>query len=57
MVFAGEGKGREGRGGEGREMNEVMAEVAQLGSQETKAINLRSAVSSRCSPYLTSLKT
>lgn len=38
-------------------MNEVMAEIAQLSSQETKAINLRAAASSQTSPYLTSLKT
>lgn len=33
-------------------MNEIMAEIVQLGLQDTKAINLRAAASS--SPYLTS---
>lgn len=31
-----------GGGGGGRETDEVMAEIAQLGSQETKAINFES---------------
>lgn len=45
------------KGRRGREMNEVMAEVAQHSSWETKAINFRAEASSRVSAYLTSLKT
>lgn len=39
------------RGG-GWGVDEVMAEVAQLCSQETKAINLRASAYSRASPHL-----
>lgn len=34
-------------------MNEIMAEIVQLGLQDTKAINLRAAASSKSLPYLT----
>ena len=34
-----------------------MAEIAQLGFQETKAVNSRAAATSRASPYLTPQKT